>query len=373
MEKKKIIILGGSILGVLILLLVIVWLLTILKPKYYDYFEAEEYISSRTEKYYKEHPELLPTDDGKHLFSYQTLVDNEYIKPLNKVLRDGDSCTADIFVEKEGAIYDYITKLNCGESYQTKEFYTQILQDQEVVTSGSGLYQDTDGSYYFRGKITNNYVVFGTRKVKKDTVNMKWRIMSIDENNIIQLRSTLPTVLATKWDNRYNNVDKNYSGYNVFEESVIKDYLKGLETTDEMLDEVHRSKLVGKNLCIGARNKKDSTKDGSTECAVMSEDTYLFSTITPYEYMRASLDLNCDSLTNRSCSNFNYIAQILDEPEWTITAVPDTNNQAYRFSGKSFAVETTRESMKIYPIIYIKANVYYRSGTGTEKDPYIIR
>ena len=47
MEKKTIYIGGGVLLGVLILLLLVVWLLSVLTPHYYDYYEAEELISSK--------------------------------------------------------------------------------------------------------------------------------------------------------------------------------------------------------------------------------------------------------------------------------------------------------------------------------------
>ena len=373
MEKKTIIIGGGVIIGVLILLLVFVWILSILKPRYYNYFEAEELISKATSKYFKEHPDELPTYEGKTPFDYNKLVEGKYIKPINKVLKDGDNCSVDIFVDKNENVYDYITKLNCGERYQTREFYAQILQDQEIQTVGSGLYADTNGKgYYFRGKVNNNYVVFGSQKVRKETIRLVWRIMGIDENNNVKLRATFPSE-ATKWDDRYNEKRGSYLGYNDFETSVIKDYLKGLETSGEILDETLVSKLVAKQLCVGPRSKTDPSMDGSVECAVMSTDSYKFGTITPYEYMRASLDENCSALNDRSCSNFNYLAVYLNKAEWTTTPVVDTNEKIFKFSGKSFSDGNARDSHSLYVTINLGPYVYYRSGSGTESDPYIIR
>lgn len=374
MNKNTMIIGGGMVIGLLILLLVFVWLMTILKPKYYNYYEAEELISAATEKYYKKNPEELPAADGKYTFNYDTLVDNDYIKPLNKILKDGDECRADILVNKSGTEYDYITKLDCGENYRTKEFYSQILQDHEVVATGSGLYKD-GSEYYFRGKIDDNYVVFGSIKERKETKNLLWQIMSIDEYNNVKLKANFATEKSTKWDDRYNNEKKSYNGYNGFEESVIKDYLKKLETDASVLDETHVSKLVGKQLCIAARNSKDdSSKDGTTECSILSNEKYLFGTITPFEYMRASIDEQCNSLSNRSCSNFNYLAKVLDEGGgWTLTPVPATTDQIYVFDGRSFSTETAKSKRNIYLTINLSPYVYYRSGTGTESDPYIIR
>ena len=42
MSKKTIIILGSSIIGILILLLIVVWLITVFKPRYYSYETVEE-------------------------------------------------------------------------------------------------------------------------------------------------------------------------------------------------------------------------------------------------------------------------------------------------------------------------------------------
>ena len=373
MEKKTLIIGGGVIIGVLILLLVFVWLLSILKPHYYSYFEAEELISKATNKYFKEHADQLPVQDGKTPFYYDTLVEGKYIKPLNKVLKDGDNCGVDIFVDKSGNNYDYITKLNCGENYQTREFYAQVLQDQDVVTVGSGLYADANGKgYYFRGKIDNNYVIFGSKKVRKETINLVWRIMGIDENNNVKLRATFPTD-SVKWDDRYNQEKGGYTGYNNFEESVMKDYLRNLESDNSILDEILVNKLVAKPLCVGERSKTDATTDGSVECALMSTENYKFGTITPYEYMRASLDENCNSLNNRSCSNFNYLSEYLEKAEWTLTPVVDTTEQLYVFSGRSFQTDTARDKHPIYLTINLGPYVYYRSGNGTASDPYIIR
>ena len=134
MEKKTIYIGGGVLLGVLILLLLVVWLLSVLTPHYYDYYEAEELISSKTKSYMKQNPSELPSSDGRHSFDYETLVEADYIKPLNKILRDGDECSVQIYIDKNGAAYSYSTKLSCGDNYQTTEFYKQFLKDHQTVT-----------------------------------------------------------------------------------------------------------------------------------------------------------------------------------------------------------------------------------------------
>ena len=221
MNKKTLIIAGGSILGILLLLILVVWLMTVFKGKYLSYEKVEDKIVEATKKYYKEKPELLPVTDGRYTLSYDTLVEGEYIKPLNEMLRDGDNCTAEIYVIKSGSDYTYAPKLDCGDNYTSVELYKQVLAKTDIVDVGSGLYQDEDGNYYFKGKVSNNYVALGHKKVKKETKDILWQIISISSDGTIKIRSTEPTEEKYLYDNRFNKDRNSDSGYNDFEDSVL--------------------------------------------------------------------------------------------------------------------------------------------------------
>ena len=189
MNKKTFIIIGSSILGLLVALILIVWLISVFKPHYYEYEELEEEMAKQAERYYKNNPDKLPSAEDGVILSYDTLVSGEYMKPLNEVLKDSSQCSAYVVVNKIGDVYSYTSYLNCGDAYKTTELYRQILNDNPIVTTGSGLYKDTDGSYYFRGKVNNNYVAFGTTlNRKKETYDTLWRIVSVDENNNVKLK-----------------------------------------------------------------------------------------------------------------------------------------------------------------------------------------
>ncbi len=373
MNKKTIMIMGGGLIGFLVLLLVILWLLTIFKTKYFEYEEVEEKIINATEKYYKNKPELLPVNDGKYTLAYSSLVNSELIKPLNELLEDGDKCSAEIIVVKNGNDYTYIPKLNCGDAYASTELYKQILKDNPVVTENAGLYKAEDGTYYFRGKVKNNYVAFGSTGEGKKETPIIWQIISINSDNTIKLRNITETKLRTKWDDRYNTTVNSYIGYNDFELSLIKDYLKDLETNEALLKSNDIAKLDAKNLCIGARSETDSTKDGSAECSVLSKDKYIFSTLLPYEYMRASLDDDCTNVDDNACTNLNYIAELYTEAEWSITPFNENDYQAYVFDGYTYEPTDAKSRNKLYVVVNLNEFAFYKSGTGTEEDPYVIR
>ncbi len=372
MNKKTLIIAGCSIIGVLVLLLVVVWLMSIFKKNYVTYESVEEKIVGAAKKYYKEKPELLPVNDGKYTLSYNTLVEGQYIKPLNELLKDGDNCNAEIYVIKSGNTYAYVPKLNCGESYTSVELYKQILAKTDVVETGSGLYKNEDGSYYFRGKVTNNYIVFGQKTVKKKKVDVLWQILSIAPDGTIKIRSTEATNTKTDYDSRFNVEKNSYVGYNDFELGIIHSYLNELAKNEDILTNEQKAKLKATQLCIGMRSEEDTTKDGSTECSVLSSDNMLFGTLTPYEYMRASLDEDCIKTTDKACSNYNFLYDKEAKLQWIITASPINNYQAYEFNGKFFDLSSTKNKKVVYLTANLNEFAFYKSGTGTQSDPYRI-
>lgn len=372
MEKKRIFMMGGILIGVLVLLLVAVWLLTNVKPTYYSFDIIEEKIAEATDRYYKKNPSALPENDGTYNLDYTTLSNSKVIKPLNKIIEGGDACSANIIIIKKGTTYTYIPYVNCGDKYTTKELYKQVLYDNKVTTTGSGLYQAANGEYYFRGKIENNYVAFGTTTKRKETTDNIWRIISI-KDNIIKLKAEMPLKSKTSWDTRYNEKESGYYGYNDFDMSILKEYLQKLEKDNTILNEQEMTKLVPTNLCIGGRRIEDETKDGSAECSKLSKDELYFGTIVPYEFIRASLDENCKTLEDRSCSNFNYLSDISHDEEWTVTPDVLTNDQAYIFRGTSFRLEVTKSKNIIYPVISLNKYAFFKSGSGTKDDPYFIK
>ena len=50
MNKKTFIIIGSSILGLLVALILIVWLISVFKPHYYEYEELEEEMAKQAER-----------------------------------------------------------------------------------------------------------------------------------------------------------------------------------------------------------------------------------------------------------------------------------------------------------------------------------
>ncbi len=370
MSKKTLIIVGSSILGVLIILLLVVWLLTVFGNHYLTYEKAEEKIAEATEKYYKNNPELLPVSNGRYNLSYNALVEKEYIKPLNKILKDGDKCSAEILVVNKDGNYDYIPKLSCGDTYETRELYKQVLNDNKIVTEGSGLYSGEDGSYYFRGKVDNNYVALGELTNKKNTPDILWQIISIDSDNTIRMKAISHTEDRTPFDNRYNEEKAAFSGYNDFKNSTLKEFLINLDKTNSFLTATEKTKLIAKEVCAGKTNEKDKTKSGNNECSEKTDEKLIFSTMLPYEYMRASLDTNCKTVFDYSCSNFNFLSSNDTNSEWSSIGDTAKSYLSLSFNGAAYDSSTCKSEKYIYPVVTVNEYAFIKSGTGTQSDPY---
>lgn len=372
MNKKTIIIICSAVLGLFLILILGIWLLTSLKPKYVTYEQVEEKMVKAAEKYYKDKAATLPSANGSYSLNYSLLSSAEYIKPLNELLKDGATCNGSVTVIIKDAEKTFIPYLNCGENYLTKELYKQILNDNPVVTEGKGLYLNDKGEYYFRGKVENNYVVFGSTVEKKENNPILWRIMSISNNNV-KLKAVEPLKTKTNWDDRYNSNEKKNYGYNDFELSILKEYLTKESNNSTILNPNEMVKLVKTNLCVGKRKITDTSKDGSVECSTLSNDQYYFGTITPYEYMRASLDDECLTAESRSCANLNYLYNLDQTEEWSVITDTDTDYNAYIFGGSIFSLAKAKTRKSIYPIITLNNYTFYKSGTGTANDPYIVK
>ena len=374
MNKKTIVIIGSSIIGLIVFLLIVVWLISIIKPHYYTYEEFETKVSEAAKSYYKNNPTALPSTDGEYNMSYNTLVEGEYVKPLNEMLKDGDNCTVQILVTKYSDNYSYIPYLNCPGSYETKELYKVISENNPVVEKGSGLYSNGNGEYYFRGEITNNYVQLGTYgESKKDQKPYLWQILGIESDGSVKIRSTVGTTKRYAWDDRYNEEKHSSYGYNDFELSRLKETLISLASGNEILSDTYKNKLVAKELCIGKRKADDTTKDGSTECSIKSESKYLFGALTPYEVMRISLDDNCKVANSLSCSNYNFLSTKLNSVEWSITGLDGTTDSSFYIKNGSLTASKNNTQRKLYVVAYINKRTFYKSGTGTSADQYIIR
>lgn len=367
--KKRMFTMMGIIVGVMVVLLTVLYILSLFSHKTYSYTEIEKILKDAAVSYFKDYPENLPTDEGNIVeIDASNLIVAEKMKDLSEYTKEGIACSGTVQVEKAGSDYLYTPYLNCGEDYFTEELYKTIIKDENVVTSGYGLYS-TNGSYAFRGENVNNYVKLGKGL---------WRIVKVTANNNIVLISEKGALYSQPWDNRYNDSKLYDAGFNTYNSSRMKEYLEKLDKNpskndgEDLLSKKDKASIVPYNLCVGKRNSNSQVNDNTEECGEVIQNQKL-GLLTLADYLYASLDPNCKTAENKSCQNYNYLV-LKDNAWWLLTG--DKGNNSNVYSVQSNGVVKSQEASNyniVRPVIYLNSKVLYKSGNGTLEKPYKIK
>lgn len=367
----------GIVIVIFIFIILIGLIISLSSKKAYKYSDVEEIMKKAAEKYFKDNKKQLPTPTQPVQISDSILVNNNYMKPITDYIKN-DSCTGKVIVKNNDNNYFYSAYLNCGDKYQTKELYSEITNQKNVVTSGYGLYY-MNNEYVYRGKNVNNYVKFS------DSDNL-WRIVKVTSNNEVVLIEKDHSVNSFVWDDRYNTIAEGNDGINEYNNSKISTIVEQLykntindKNSDEdnyyddetkLLTNEDRKKTVAFNSCVANRSIDDTSKDGSTECSIVSKTKA--SLLSVYDFLNASLDSNCVTAASPSCQNYNYLSN--SSSYWLANGKKEDSSRVYSISGTNYIYpKVAAEEVYIRLVIHLDSNTMLESGKGTAKNPYIIR
>lgn len=371
--NKKYLIVVAAIFIVLIMIIVIVAITRSCDRPGEDYKKVEEKLVDAAKSYYKSNNDKLPSTGKNDTINASVLSEKGYMKGLSNYLKD-TSCTASVNVYNNGGQYLFIPDLKCSE-YSTLHLSDKIIEDN-LVTSNyddnqsqsdnsqdvtrdyvSGLYDD-NGIYVFKGKNPNNYLTFG---------NTTWRIIDINAEGVIRVIKSEPESRVYSWDTKYNSEIQKTVGINDYKNSLI---LEKLNSEYAKFKDESKLHLTPFGVCVGKREKSNLNKDRSVDCSSILEDQYI-SLISSSDYARASLDENCDSIINGACNNYNYMSYFLHQ-SWTTSTVTDNTYEAiYINSGQASALQA-RKTATYNWVVAFNGFEKYISGSGTEKDPYVL-
>ncbi|MBQ6324045.1 MAG: hypothetical protein IJI22_04335 [Bacilli bacterium] len=367
--KKKMIRFMLIVVCAIIVILLILYLVSLTSKKTYEYKDLEQVLTDAAKSYFVDYPENLPASDGDIVeIDSSNLVAAGKMQDLSTYkTKDGAACSGTVQVTKAGSEYLYTPYLNCGDNYSTVELYKKIISDENIVTDGYGLYS-SNGSYVFRGEIVNNYLMLD---------NGMWRIVKVTPDNNVVLISDMGSLYAKSWDNRYNQ-DRLYdAGINQYSASRVKEFLDKIYTNpneadgENLLSDKDKTKLIAYNLCVGKRAENSESRDNSLECAT-TFDSQKMGLLTLSDYLMASVDPNCKSAMTKSCKNYNYLSSKFEW--WLLTANSEDSSTVFRVGSNGIvALENASASCIVRPVIYLNNSVLYKSGSGTEEDPYLIR
>lgn len=360
-NRKKIIII--SLLSIILIIIAIVIISVVAGNKNIGYDTLEEKLSTAAQLYYSTNKKLLPTEEGDETsVTIKKLVSEEYIKPLEKLIENGDKCSGSVKVKNVGNDYAYIPYINCGTDYTTIELYDKILEENSVVTENKGLYY-MNNNYIFRGEVENNYISINGNL---------WKIMALNSDETIKIIYAGKSEKSV-YDDRYNAEKQTKYGKNDYTISRIYENLNLIIDNENIFSTDFKARIVKTNACIAGKSKTDENNSMDVECANTFDNQYA-TLITLSEYISASLDSGCKNASSSECQNYNYLSDFADGSNWwTITPNADNSYQAYQISSYGSISLTSCYSLGgIRPIVYLSGDTTYKSGDGSINNPYII-
>lgn len=360
--KKKLFIITGGIIGIVILIIIILLVYNAIFGKT-SYKDIENKVLSAAKKYYSDNSSLLPKDETEEATTTDaSLTAAGYLKSMSELTKDmkGVTCSASVVVSYVDGEYRYTPLLNCGTAYATKTLTSYIKDNETKVYTGSGLY-DLNGDLVYRGENPNNYVKFSGKM---------WRIVKIENDQVVMILNEKNE--KSVWDDRFNTEMNRNTGINDYSVSRVYEKLKELYDGTTLFSKENKKMLAIHPLYTGKRYEEDIYNDGSIEKAIYMERQYI-GLLPLYDYINASVDMNCTSSVTGSCANYNYLNHF-DYNWWTLTADAVDSYRVYRVSSDG-TIESMKASSNGYlrPVIYLAKDALYASGTGTETNPYTIK
>lgn len=365
--RKKFLKMFSIIFIIFILFIVILFILSLVFKKTYSYSDIENIMKDAAIKFYNDNEKELPNENGNSvMIKAEDLISSEYMKDFSEYNKNSNSCKGTVTVKKDGDDFIYTPKLNCGKLYTTTSLIEKIIIPEKIVNSGYGLY-NINNSYVYRGETVNNYIQLD---------NSLWRIVKVDANNNIEIIRNGRSSESVSWDDRYNAVLNYKVGINDYSKSRIKDYLtdyyknNNSKDNDIILSENDKKKLVSFTACINNRNQNDTSKDGSTECSI-TLDNQKISLLSVYDYMNASVDINCIKTVDSSCQNYNYLSTDFDW--WLLNGDPSKSSLTYAVSSGYIYPYSAVSYKRVRPVVYLNSDVLYVSGDGSLEKPFKVR
>lgn len=345
------------VLGLFLLVVIVLMIFAGCSKKTMSYKKLESKMVTLAKNKYSKKSKLPQEDKGVLEVSLQSFVDDGSLNNIQDLV--GSACTGSVKIINNNGFYLYLPYLDCGDDYKTTTFKDTIIKDS-LVTLGNGLY-NIGNEYIFKGDKVKNFVSFNDKL---------YRIIKINEDGTIRIVQ-YDTEEETKWDTHYN-INNNYEkGINIYYHdglnSTIKSKIESLYTNS--FTDSEKAFLINTPVCVGARSKKDNIFE-KIECnEILGE--YPVSTLLPGEYYVASLDKDCTEIGSKSCRNYNYFTSLSES--WTITADKDTSYRAFKVGSTGSGLREVADELLIRLVITVDGNLVIEPGTGTKKDPYIIK
>ena len=278
-----------------------------------------------------------------------------------------------------------------------------------VLTSESGVYktEDDDGeSYYFRGKIDNNYVSFANNIWRIVRINGDGSIRLIHASDIGTSKFNLARKVGYTYDNEsectkespcisdYNKETSAFANNKTATDSIVKTYLEdwyinNLKDYDDKINlsnfcndtTITSTNAIENATYYGGHNRILKLKQPSLKCPNPSTTDggnykLKIGLLTADEINYAGLSYRQITTTSSNTSKIADKTNYLYYSRTWYSMTPHRSNSTssymlYVSSGRMSNNDVTG-SQYIRPVINLKSDIQITGGDGTETNPYVV-
>ena len=265
-----------------------------------------------------------------------------------------------------------------GKKFEVIDAEPTLTNSSNNTSDASGLYASTDTNtgnptYYFRGNVENNYVLFA---------GFTWRIVRINEDGTIRI--VMQDGINSNANYAFNSNNNNYT-YMYYTNSQAKTILENwYQTNIGSKSDLAKNVASGAYYCEQAKVKVgDSATSGSATMTTYNKYTPDF---------KCSSDGNGKGVVNASVglltydevvyaggyhaqTNRKYYLYNSANTMWTMSPAGFTSGSAnvwYVITSGDLYNGNVRNIDAIRPVINLTANTQISSGDGTKENPFIV-
>lgn len=294
------------------------------------------------------------------------LIWNEDSNSITLKTSISDRCY--IYYEKKLTISDVCNDGdNFGECIANYHNLTGDDYDGIYYHDGTGSYTNApeeanDNSYRYAGANPNNYICFGSDDTICPEDNL-YRIIGVFE-------SKLKLIKATSYGNYTWGANDNIWASANSNSILNTEFLNNLDTKWQEMITINSWKIGGMNYSNGVNTPKNvfNYEVKNSNSVYDSKIGLLYASDYGYGADPEYWHLMLRNYTDANKKNWLYN----EEDEWVISsAIVDSLSVFFiSSSGINTNFSTTRHAIR--PTFYLNTNIIYKSGTGTENEPYII-
>lgn len=214
-----------------------------------------------------------------------------------------------------------------------KHILSYLGTEEDIANNKpTNLYKNSDGTYYFKGQVQNNYIFYS---------GLLWRIVKInDDNSVMLITEETQTELP-------------YGDTLDFEKSYVNNYINNVDSNS-----IFYNNLINTDYLTNTKYCTDNIDDFDNTSCTNTNNNYKLTLLTTHDYINSGAN-------NGYLNNETYF--------WLMNS--NSNKKLYYVFNEGGVNSTNKYDKTHYgirPVISIKGDIVLNGGDGTKENPFFI-